>query len=219
MSDPVPYDQYENYFINNDISPVMLKSIKTDYNKDFFKNIAVANSEYFLFDLFADASFSLLKWNNGTYTTLNYIYKSLPGFYADLPKEVSVFSHKYTAAYLEVWKKAANEFFSKLKEFFPENRIIYQKSRRTLMYKGEGGVVEDLVSMHDGAAAEIVDVTSEILDQMERYMLQIVPNLRVIDLAKYNFIADSRNPQKLSTNHYESNYYKTLLLELKNIVE
>lgn len=216
MSDPIlPADIGVN--IENIDNPELQSTVEGELSKNFFDKIDSQDLKdtYLIFDLYADASLSLIKWGENKYKTGAYYFKGDLGDVLYNNKDsITVITHD-NPEFFELWKDAADKFIKRAMEFF-DDRIILISSKRTYQYKDQKGKLHLIDKFMYGHSIEVAKSADYWTEKMENYLMKQFPNVKFIDMSKYGFVADKKHPKKLSTNHYESAYYKALYAEVKS---
>lgn len=218
VSKEVDFEKVKPYLIKKNVHPIHQSYIKTDFQKDFFIKMREEKSDYFLFDLYADASLSLIKWAEDQYTTFSYFYKKFPEFLQDNYKNLSILNHSNSREFLNIWEKSVEKFLKELLKIMPEDRIILVKSRKTIEYKNNNGKILSMDSMYDGNAKEVVKQGNYFFELLENYILDNYPSIKILDVTAEKYVASDNHPQLLSPNHYETAYYKTFMNKLDSII-
>lgn len=208
MSSPVHFPR--EYF--TDKKPLEIEYLQCDFEKTFFKQLAEAKAEYFLFDLYPDAVRDLVVYDDEHVITGNFYLRNRK-FLQSLTNKVKFISHDNEEEFLKYWCPAAEQFTKKILEFFPQERIILQKARMTNRYYDKDRSVKYFTDQLD-----LVKRSNVFYKYMESFILQRLPKIHTIDLNQYGYIGQYNHPYLKSTNHYEPAYYKKLMVKLDKIV-
>lgn len=219
ITTPAPgYEKISNYVDEQSIRQRNIDYLKTEFNKTYFQELMNAKAEYFIFDLYADSSLSLIDWGEGKLSTAMYYFKKeLKQSLIDNEGSISIITHD-VKGFFEEWKKSIDQFMKNIFSMFDKEKVILISSKRTYEFldKNERKILNFYLYGNSIEVAKAADFWSEI---MEDYILSNYPEIKFIDMEKYGYIGSLDHPQKLSTNHYESNYYKSLLAELRSITK
>lgn len=206
-------------FSSFELSDDLLKNIYREYNKVFFDELSTKNLEetFFIFDLYADSSLSLIEWGKNEYTTASYYYRyALESFLSSHMDDITMLTHS-NPRFFDIWKSSFMIFMEKVTSLF-EDRIILISAKRATEFRDKNGNIALIDNFMYGKSLEVARTADFWLDQMHGFILEKYTQVKFIDLSKYNFLADRYHPKKLSTNHYESNYYKVLYTEIKALM-
>lgn len=208
MSNPIKYE--EAYFSN--CVDAHKEFVKCDFEKTLFENLRISNPDYLIIDLYADAVRDLIAFDDNHIITGSFILKD-SNYLPSIVNKARIISHESKEEFLRYWIPAVDKFISKILKYIPENRIILQKARMIDKYYSKNKEVK--IFEND---LYLVKRSNYYFEIMEKYILSKMPNMKVIDLSKFNYIGDEKFPYGYSTNHYESKYYKELIKQLDNIV-
>ncbi|GGE54859.1 hypothetical protein GCM10011391_37310 [Pullulanibacillus camelliae] len=196
--------------IMNDIKSSDLNFLKIDFDKTFFEHLKRANADYFIIDLYPDASKSVLKFGDNQYVTGNYILEESKSV-SKLSVE-QIIDHSNNEEYFDIWKNAARKFAKRLREIFPEENIILNKGRFTPVYYDENRKVKTF------GDPDLIKRNNYFWEKLDDYFTYLLPNIKTIDLTDCGFIGDINYPFGLSYSHYESGYYKEYLNRLTKLI-
>ncbi|QCA29262.1 DUF6270 domain-containing protein [Vagococcus xieshaowenii] len=210
-------DSIKQLLLSENIHPIHKNYVATDFEKSFFSELKNSNADYFLFDLYADSALSLMEID-GSYYTASYFFKEqLSSFFGNYPN-MNFLTHEDIDSYLSLWYESIDRFMKKILANFSEDKIILNSIRRTYTYSDEG-TIKPINHLLYGNSIEVAKLADFHIEIMEEYLYINYPKIKRIDLNSLGFIGDINHPDKLSTNHYQSEYYKTFIKQLKKITE
>ncbi|MBF2462452.1 DUF6270 domain-containing protein [Listeria welshimeri] len=190
----------------NDMTTNERTTVEEDWKKEFFNNLRNSNSDYFLIDLYPDVIRPVIWINNKIAITLSYVVEQ-----SQLLNDISwerISDHIDNEAFFEEWKYYADQFIEKLTEIIPANRVILNLGGFTTSYYDEKGKVVNYKNKMG------IEKNNYFWDRLNNYFLSKLPEAKVIDFSKKNYIGDFNYPFGHSFSHFESSYYKDFLKEL-----
>ncbi|MBC6141312.1 teichoic acid biosynthesis protein [Listeria welshimeri] len=180
--------------------------VDEDWGKKFFINLKKSNSDYFLIDLYSDVIRPVIWIDKETAISLSYVIEQ-----SQLLNDISyerILDHIDNETYFEEWKYYADQFIEKLTEIIPANRVILNLGGFTTSYYDEKGKVVNYKNKMG------IEKNNYFWDRLNNYFLSKLPEAKVIDFSKKNYIGDFNYPFGHSFSHFESSYYKDFLKEL-----
>lgn len=209
MSEPVNY--HDAFF--KEFNDTEKQYIKNEFEKSFFKAIEETKPDFLIIDLFADAACDLLKFGENQFITGNF-YIQYSDYVKNLTENVEILNHDNMVEYMKYWYKSINLFKEKIKNYIPEDRIILQKARAIDRYFDEN---RNILYFEDELA--VVKQRNFMYELMENYILEMMPQMQVIDVNDRGYIGHYGFPfGGKSINHFEPDYYKDFLKELDKLV-
>lgn len=184
--------------------------LPTDFNKDFFTKLKESKAEYLLIDNFVDATKPVIEVEEGVYITYSRLLKgtNILRDYVNCK-----FIKPGTFEYYELFKKYAKIFVEKVKECMPESHIILLESRFSY-----SKIDEQTNKKEDWGWKPLIQKDNTVWDKIDEYLLEIAPDIRVIDMRHTKYVSDARSPLGASPNHYQKYYYKEILDKINKIV-
>lgn len=182
--------------------PTFIDSVRSDFEKDFFKNLKQAKPDFFILDFYVDGSKDVLLFDDKHMITANYMLRKNHNYLHEIEPKVTVLNQKNIESYLEYWHKAIKKFCKKLVKYVPEERIILQKVRKAEGYYTKDGGFRKFKNQ------TYIQRSNYLFEYMENYFLTLLPNVRTIDLNDRAFYSHHKHPGGVTPDHYETNYYK-----------
>lgn len=205
ISKPAPQQCVEVYSDSNDY-----KYIKTDMRKTFFEELRIANPDYLIIDLYADAMLQELQLINESIITYNYMIKEK----FQIGDYVVNWGDKYKneKEFFNNWKKSIHIFMGKIKDIIPVENIILNRGRLSEKYYNENGYLTEF------GTKDLIKRNNYYWERLDNLFLSEFPDISCIDLTDKEFYSVIDYPFGFSFSHYESDYYKSFLNELMNII-
>lgn len=214
VSNPVKFneDDYKNYAERE------IPYIKREYNKTFFSELKNSNAEYLLIDFFVDAMHGPRKIDENSYIGYKSYSKNI---YHD--KLIYNTERYYLNCnnYFEDWKKNTDKFIKEIINIFPFEKIVLVTGGMTKSYIDNDYNVNTFVNRQREFFTynnTMIDCREFLWGSMNSYFISKIPNIKIIDLKKYNYFASTNHPEHMVPYHYETNYYKSFLGEFCKIV-
>lgn len=205
ISKQAPQQCIEVYSDSNDY-----KYIKTDMRKTFFEELKIANPDYLIIDLYADAMLQELQLINESIITYNYMIKEK----FQIGDYVINWGDKYKneKEFFSNWKKSIHIFMEKIKDIIPIENIILNRGRLSEKYYNENGYLTEF------GTKDLIKRNNYYWERLDNLFLSEFPNISCIDLTDKEFYSVMDYPFGFSFSHYESDYYKLFLNELMKII-
>ena len=195
----------------NNIRPNDIEFVEMDHKKTFFDQLKQAQPDYFIIDLYSDASKSVIQFSENQFVSCSYMLEE-SDYVKHLEPEARLITHLDNAAYFELWKKAVHVFVEELTKIIPQERIILNKGRFTTTYLDKERQVKTFSDV------EMINRNNYFWAKLDNYFLHIMPSVKTIDLTDTSYIGDINYPFGLSYSHYEKEYYKEFFNRLLKLV-
>ena len=214
MSEPVVNGS--ELISNLNLNPTHRRYIEADFNKTYFEDLAAADPDFLVFDLYADSHVGMLDWGDNALSMAFYFYKIQLKNILD-KTDVKFVNHDDVRAVMARFETSARQFFARLFEIIPASHVILQKSYRTYSYWDAQHKEVDIDLFYNQAKSEGLrgDFFAEL---MSDWIEQNYPDINVIDLESYNLRGQFNHPDGPTTNHYEPAWYKAYIGELAKTV-
>ena len=178
------------------------------YLKDTMSKLKESKIEYILIDFFADAVHGVRKFKNGSYIGQNnHLHKSLY-YFNDLMVNTENFDYR-NEQFWPIWKEACDKFILDLKEMKLDKCVILNCSSLTDRYYDKNGKIRYFDAENKFKNKDI-KYYNNIWKRMNSYFLAKLPNAKVINLDKYDYISSYNHPISCGPHHFETAYYKKL---------
>lgn len=208
VSDPAVFDETE--FLDCGLKPSDISYIRSDFQKDFFENLLESNADYLIIDFYVDACREVIQIKENANITLNYLLPRTK--YFKQIKNKPVISHTNNEMYLDLWKEKLKVFVQRLLEIMPADKIILNRGRLTSKYLDSNNKINDFPNQ------DIIKRNNILWDRMDHCLINLIPEIKTIDMRDTSFIGHYNHPFGKSYAHYESGYYKEFLSKLNEIV-
>ncbi|WP_077329179.1 DUF6270 domain-containing protein [Virgibacillus siamensis] len=192
--------------------PTLADRIRSDFEKDFFKNLKLTKPDFFILDFYVDGSKDVLFFDKKHIITGNYMLTQNINYLHEIEPKVTVLNQKDITTFLEYWHRAIKKFARKLVTYIPEERIILQKVRKAEGYYTKEGEYRKFKNQ------TYIQRSNYLFEYMENYFLNLLPNAQVIDLSDQEFHSHSKHPGGVTPDHYESDYYKQYMNRVDELV-
>ena len=214
MSEPVVNGS--ELISNLNLNPTHRRYIEADFNKTYFEDLAAADPDFLVFDLYADSHVGMLDWGDNALSMAFYFYKIQLKNTLD-KTDVKFVNHDDVRTVMARFETSARQFFEHLFEIIPASHVILQKSYRTYSYWDAQHKEVDIDLFYNQAKSEGLrgDFFAEL---MSDWIEQNYPDINVIDLESYNLRGQFNHPDGPTTNHYEPAWYKAYIGELAKTV-
>lgn len=202
---------YENNYFKTR-KPTVQQYIKTDFEKDFFNQLKVADPDYLIIDIYIDVQMGVIYFGDGSVISYN-SYQAESKYVLDHLNEKPVLSTIFNDPnYLENYSRALNLFRNEILKIIPENRIIIHAFDMSEDYKDKNSEIKQY-RQSNGNIAEL----NEIAVGMQSLLENTFPQAKVLDIRDSKYHGGEDNPLGNMPHHYESEYYKYLLSCLMKI--
>jgi len=206
MSKPLEYNvsKIDN---NNEYDT---RTIISDLDKSYLSDLKKNKPDILIVDLFGDVYFGCLRIKD-SYVTNNHWKLTKTTYYKELndPLKFNVIENE--KEYLKLWKEAVDRLFTYFKNEIPNCKIILHKARFTKYYYDMSMQVRKFESKLN------VDLLNSYWSKFDDYLTANY-NIDYIDLTHKVYIAQEDHPWGLFNLHYENNYYRSFLDELKSMI-
>ena len=203
---------YENNYFKTR-KPTVQQYIKTDFEKDFFNQLKIANPDYLIIDIYIDVQMGVIYFGDGSVISYN-SYQAESKYVLDHINEKPVLSTIFNDSnYLENYSNALNLFRNKILKIIPENRIIIHAFDMSEDYKDKNNEIKQY-KQSNGTIAEL----NEIAVGMQSLLENTFPKAKVLDIRDSKYHGGEDNPLGNMPHHFESEYYKHLLNSLNKLI-
>lgn len=194
-----------------------IDQVRMDWEKKLFSDLKKAQPDYIIMDFFADAHFGCIQLQDGQYITNNRWQLWDTKLYKDLKannrlKKLTLNDH--FDAYMQKWKKAADQFMAFMKEELPNTRVIIHKARNSNDYLDKGNLyfnqTHQAKKQHKWFDPE---KNNRQWEQMDDYLIENY-DVDVIDLKNKRYPAFRQHKWGFFYLHYVYQYYRDFLLHL-----
>ncbi|URM33413.1 DUF6270 domain-containing protein [Cytobacillus firmus] len=209
MSNPVEFP--EKKFKGFDKREV--EYIRSDYKKDFFKQLKDKKPDFLILDFYVDGSKDVLMFDEEHCVSMNYMLRRNVNYLYEVKQKTTVLTHEDVDAFLENWEKAIRSFCKEIVKYIPEERIILQKVRKTSGYYSEGDKLKNFAD-----EKENIKRSNYLYEYMENCFLQQMPGVQTIDLTRKAYFSHYEHPESITPDHYESDYYKDYMAQLNDVI-
>jgi hypothetical protein len=194
----------------DDVSDYNKQFIVNDFEKNFFELIAQTKPDYLIVDLYADACRDVIKMDEETYVSASLALRQSKYFKNFV--EYEVITHHNNDQYFELWTKYMSMFTEKIKEYFPEDRIILNMGGFTYRYKDTDGSTKKFPREH------VIQRNNYFWDKLNATFMQNIPGCKVMNLRDTPYIGQHDHPFGNTFSHYQSGYYKEFMNRLNKMV-
>ncbi|WP_454640122.1 DUF6270 domain-containing protein [Bacillus mycoides] len=209
MSKPTKFPS--DYFLN--YTKTQIDYIKDDFEKGFFEKIELLKPDFLIMDFYADVFSDLIIFDEDHIITGSYYVRDSEYLY-ETSRVAEILTRENIEIYLSYWHKAMERFSQKIQEYMPQERIIFQRARAVETFYDKDKKVKKFKNDRN-----FIERSNTLFEYMENYLLYLMPNVQVIDLAQFGYIGHYDFPYGgESVNHYEPNYYKEMLKKVDDIV-
>jgi hypothetical protein len=215
VSDKISYDK--EMFV--DVSEGNLFEIEWEFLKNWDEALKVSGAKYLLMDFFVDAMHGVLQLKPNQFVARNLITRKTEYYHSTLLKE-STSIDSYHPDFFDLWTKSFDVFIEKLKDIIPEENIILNLSLLTDKYYNENGGVSSFFDTKHITKSRYMHVNN-IWTKMNNYFLAKLPNAKVIDMNRFQYISRYDSPVDLAPcgpHHFEDGYYKSIINELSKVI-
>ncbi|MEH7289124.1 DUF6270 domain-containing protein [Priestia megaterium] len=185
-------------------------NVKTDFQKQFLKDLKKQQPDYLIIDLFGDIFFGCLRVAD-SFLTNNYWKLAKTSYFKELKNHDAITLQNNQDEYMELWKKAVNDLFAFLQAELPNCKVVLHKARFTDSYYDNEGQVKTIASSVN------VQTLNQYWDLLDGY-IQENYQIDAIDLTKEKYISYEGHPWGVFHVHFEMNYYQQFLKQLHCIV-
>ncbi|MBK5484894.1 hypothetical protein JFV29_23945 [Peribacillus sp. TH16] len=211
-SDPIEFNK--NQF--PEVKEKELINIRREYEKITFKELKEAKVEYILVDFFVDAIHGTRRFQDGTFIVQNGTIHQTAYLKNKILRETEQFDYR-NPLFWEKWKKSCDQFIVELEKITELNKVILVWGGLAKDYYDKNKEIKSFIKEKKYTNTQL-NYYNNIWDKMNNYFLSKAPNVKVIDLRKYNFLSSVDHKDTFGPHHFEGNYYKSLIGELAKIV-
>jgi len=201
-----------------DLPEKVIGNVKKEYEKSTFKDLQKVDTDYVIIDLFVDAVHGVRRFPDGRFIGQNGdMYKS--SYYKNkFLKETSQFDNRHPD-FWDTWKQSCDIFIEQLEKVIDRGKVILNLGGLTDSYYNEKGQASSFSKDYKTFNKTDINFINHTWEKMNNYFISRMPEAKVIELNKYNYLASLEYPYGRSgPHHYEENYYKSFLGELSKIV-
>lgn len=196
---------------------VILKDVKREYYKTTFKEIEECNIDYVLMDFFVDAIHGVRLFDDGKVIVRNYELGKSDYYRNVIIKETKKFNYA-SEGFWDTWTSSCDIFIERLLKIIPEEKIILNVSANmSERYYDLNGEERNFVK-DKKFNKEDIKYYNMIWRKMNRYFVSKLPNCRIIDMKKFDYISDERHPISTGPHHFESDFYKKIFDEILRVI-
>lgn len=194
----------------DDVSDYNKQFIVNDFEKNFFELLEQTKPDYLIVDLYADACRDAIKIDEETFVSASLALRQSKYFKNFV--EYEVITHHNNDQYFELWTKYMSKFTEKIKEYFPEERIILNMGGFTYRYKDTDGYIKNFPREH------VIQRNNYFWDKLNATFMQNIPGCKVMNLRDTPYIGQHDHPFGNTFSHYQSGYYKEFMNRLNKMV-
>ena len=190
--------------------------IYSDINKKAFELLKQDKSDYLILDLMSER-LSLLKVKYNQQETLITGHNDLKntnlfgynGIFGNLEDAEHISLEELNESFIE---ESINLFCDKIKQIFTPDKIIFIESYYVYKYVDKNGIVQKFNMK--------IDYINKINSRLVKLQNIILENLKGCHIVRFpnNIYGDESHHLNLSPTHYDKNYYKYALNEIKKYI-
>lgn len=199
-----------------DVKEKDLNQVIREYEKNTFIDLKNANIDYLLVDFFVDAVHGARKLSDGRYLGQNGFMHKSSHYHHWILKNTDQFDYRHPDFWNE-WRDSCDAFIKELSQTVDLKRVVliwggltkhyYDSNRQTMSFIKEGKFTNTQINLYNN-----------IWERMNKYFITKAPSVKILDLRKYNYLADVDHTVSFGPHHYESNYYKSFIGELSKLI-
>lgn len=208
MSEPLEFNR-DNF---KDISDKEIQNINRVYNKTDFEEMKETQFDYLIIDFFVDAIHGVRLFEDGKILAPNVTLNKSEYYKNNILNETIQFDYR-SENYFDVWKNKCDEFIKGISQVIDEDKIILNLGGLTDEYYDKNGQRKSYIETKKFTKSEL-NCFNLVWNRMNNYFLSKLPNAKVIDMDKYEFIGSEEHPITPGPHHYEHTYYKSYIGEL-----
>lgn len=208
MSDSLEFDR--NNFM--DIQDREIPHINRIYKKTDFIEMKDTKFDFLIIDFFVDAIHGVRAYEGEKYIGPNVVLNKSNYYRNNILKDTVQFDYR-NERFFEVWKTKCDEFVKGIADVIDEDRIILNLGGLTDKYYDKNGQKKSYIETKKFTKAEL-NCYNLIWNRMNNYFLSKMPNVKIIEMDKYEYIGSEHHPIQPGPHHYEHTYYKSYVGEL-----
>lgn len=204
--------EYEDMYYKTRNNTVR-KYIKTDFEKNFFKELEKSKPDFLLIDIYIDVQMGVIYFRDGSVISYN-SYQAESNYVLDHIDDVTKLSTIFTDdGYIEKFSNALKTFKKRILGIIPENRIIIHSFDMSEDYKDDNNEIQQY-SQKKGSIVEL----NEIAVSMQFLLENTFPKANILDIRDSPYHGGIDNPIGNMPHHFESGYYAALMNELNKVI-
>lgn len=218
MSEPINISEDDKMtlkldLLNKNYKPFMIKKVFASLDKEYFSDYTPA--DYFILDL-VDERLALIKVSDSYMEYDRNLWELLKN-----KDDAKIIKNDF-----ELWKEYFDKLMTKLSKYYTLEKIILHKSwaRWDTCIKDKN---YDICMFNDSQHGKINEDLSQnraryqnlFLLKCYEYITKKYPEMKVIEIPLRKYYCDIDHRLMKSFYHFEEEYYRNFLLELKNIIE
>ena len=179
-----------------------------EFNKTFFKDLEKSKPDYIIIDLFIEANETIFEIDDKHYITNSFYLNDVEEF-INLKKQKKLTINDETR--FELFQKTILQFREKISHIIPLDKIILISCRpaikKLINYK-----------ISDWENKDWLNMSIYLWERNDLESLKTIPEAKVVDMTDYDVFSTDKSPLNLSTNHFQSEYYKEVLNKINKII-
>jgi hypothetical protein len=202
----------------DDVHPIRVADIKREIEKTILDELTQKDVDYLIIDFYVDAIEGIRRSKKSEgYSVVENVGLKSTNFSSDiLLKETNQYDLRNKDFFNE-WKTKCLLFIDILKKFIPEKRIILHSGGLSEFYFDKKGNIQNFKGETNYSLAKLNSYRA-MWQKMNAFFLTNMPSAKLIDMERYELIADEKHPINKGPHHFQSAYYKAFLGELSKIV-
>jgi hypothetical protein len=212
VGEPIPFNKGEY----KDVPDKELEKIKKEYDKSSLMELEASNVDYVIIDFYVDAIHGVKKLSDGKVIGPNPTLNQTSYSRNVLMKSSQQFDFRHPDFWDE-WKKSCNQLVNKLDNIIGLDKVILNLGGLTKYFFDEARERKSFIE-DKGFTNKQINFYNNTWQKMNNYFITKAPNVKILDMGRYNYISDINHTIGMGPHHFESNFYKSLIGELAKIV-
>lgn len=212
VSDPIPFSPPK---LDGEITDFNKQILMTELTKGIWDSLKIKNPDYLILDFYPDVYFGVRKVGNSFITDKTWLFQKTP-FYSTLDLHERYKLENDYEQYMLLWKKSVDVFMNRMKNEFPNIKMIINKIHFTDFYTTGDGESLKRIS-ESGVYKQInVDETNQWLDAMYQYVEEHY-DVACLEYDK-EYISDQNHIWNFFYVHYTKDFYEDFTAKLVSTI-
>ncbi|MFW0179403.1 DUF6270 domain-containing protein [Rothia sp. P7208] len=195
----------------SDLDGLAIRYTRADLEKTYLQDLQNTNPDWVLIDLFSDARFGVIETAPGEYITDNTWKIGQSASYQKLDQKSVISMKNNPDKYIELFRESLTTLKKILSSKKNPVNFAYVKVDAASYTRDRLGQVEEKISIADGL--------NETFAKLEKVLLEVIPDIEVLDLRGYTKWGNKDHPWSSYVVHYEQDFYDALDAKLRKIFE
>lgn len=188
-------------------------SVKNELENSFFYNLKNLDIDYLILDIYADIDRGICFLEGDKIVTFSNYVSNKTSFLNGRKFQTLAPLNSF-GKYNELFKKAVTEFRKEILSILPEEKLILNHVVLATEYFDEKEQIKKFVKR----SSEIRN-KNIISEAFFNILKNEFPRAHIVKTDNRKYRASAKSPDGLTYNHYETEYYKDKMTEIKKIIE